>query len=65
MKTYTLMLKMTDRPGDWSARFAFTAKDAADATDKAIGWAYYQGFARDDVRADLGATAELHDEYIR
>jgi hypothetical protein len=73
LQVFTLERKMIDAPHDgwdgWMVDFAFHAKDESDALYKAVGWAMYQGFPREDVRVRPATSDEveyrLHNEYLR
>lgn len=68
MKTYTLISILSI---DYeTALFSFHAKDFTDANHKAIGWAYYHGRTRHDVKTRLATAGEtvnvnfLHNEWV-
>ncbi len=67
-KTYMLISVLSK--GIETDVFTFHADNDQDASHKAIGWAYYHGRTRDDVKtrlatADETANAEnLHNEWI-
>lgn len=66
MKKFTLYLRMYD--DEWEARFAFEAKDEAEAISKAKGWARYHSFSQRDVKVKPATPHEaqhwLHNEYV-
>ena len=67
MNTFTLELRMYDEV--FFPKFAFNANDEADALNKAIAWAHYQGFISTDVTIRQSSEYErenwLHNEYMR
>lgn len=57
-----------NKKDDFAARFTFEAKNQADATHKAEGWARYQGFTYKEVEARVATGEEIdwmtHNEYV-